>query len=236
MAWTTPISLGGATSAVVLVPTEAAMVQDLGPFRSGREMETDLLPRSALVAVESAPGLARLEDDGLVRFAFEGNAIRAVNLELFWEKCFCAAGRLATGAPSIAYGRARPEDLLAVARLDLERMVFTDILDKDNLERWAGDRVSSFLPPALAEVREEGAVVKQIVNLPMEPVSTNPPAPMIWRLLDGTLVSLVENHLARHSRDDEALWDITDRLNLTANQHRMIYGGARSAASPPAPF
>ena len=33
---------------LILVPSEAALVQDLGPFRTGRQMETDLLRGSAL--------------------------------------------------------------------------------------------------------------------------------------------------------------------------------------------
>ena len=134
--------------ALVLVPSEAARVQDLGPFRSGRLMETDLLPGSALIARANADGAPLLDADGLVRFSFEGGANGAVNVRLFHEKCLVAAGRLATSAPSIAYGRAHPEELRVVARYDLLRYVFTDILDRAALEVWAGEEVASFLPPA----------------------------------------------------------------------------------------
>lgn len=188
MTW--PVSFSEPThEALVLVPSETALVQDLGPFRTGRGMETDILRGSALLcaAENGRPVVGR---DGKVLFSFEGNAIDAVNLHRFYERCIAAGGRLASRAPSIAYGSARPEELRPVARFDLARYVFVEILDEDALEAWSGEAVSGYLPPAsLRTPTVEKEDTAPLCNLPMRSLASGQAGIFVWLLMDGTILS-----------------------------------------------
>lgn len=175
--------------ALVLVPSPAAQVQDLGPFRSGRMFETDILPGSALVCA-ARDGRPCVGEDGLVLFAFEGNAIGAVNLERYYERCLSAAGRLATRSPSIAYGRAHPENLTVVARFDLLRFVFTGVIDAAGLEAWSGEPVAGFLPPSdLQTPTDDPNVIASLCKLPMRSLMQGESGVFVWMLMDGTILS-----------------------------------------------
>lgn len=175
--------------ALILVPSPDALVQDLGPFRTGHHMETDILPRSALVC------LARdrqpiVDEDGLVRFAFEGNANGAANLSHFYEKCKCAAGRLAQRAASIAYGEAPAETLTPVARFNLLSYTFTEILDLDKMEAWSGESASSYLPPAdLKTPTSDPQVTNPLCALPMRMIAQGEQGIYAWLLMDGTILT-----------------------------------------------
>lgn len=135
--------------AVILVPGADAMVQDLGPYHSGCAFETDLLPGSALVALAAPADPARpsVRADGQVLFAFEGNAFGATHLRRYHERCLLAAARLSSRAPSIAYGVAPASALHPVARFDLLRRVFVELLDGPAIKSWSGDALEDFLPP-----------------------------------------------------------------------------------------
>ncbi|MFZ3585525.1 hypothetical protein ACOI1H_25960, partial [Loktanella sp. DJP18] len=148
-----------ASEALILIPKDRAIVQDLGAFRSGRLFETDLLAGSALVC-HAQNGTPILNDDGKIDFAFEGNANDAVNLRKFHERAQVAAGRLASHAPSIAYGSALPEDVHVVAGFDLLRFVFTTIHDAKKIGEWSGEAVETFLPPAelVTPTEDPGAI------------------------------------------------------------------------------
>jgi hypothetical protein len=175
---------------LVVVPSPNALVQNLGPFLSGRLMHTDILPQSALVCA-SENGKPLIDDDGQVRFAFEGNANGAANLERYHERCQAAAGRLATRAPSIAYGASNPRDLKVVARMNLLRFTFTEIIDPKAMEAWSGESVKSFMPPADLETpTSDPDITSALCDLPMKPLTQNRNGIYIWSLLDGTLLTM----------------------------------------------
>jgi hypothetical protein len=203
--------------AVILVPKGMAVIQDLGPLRTGIDMETDILPGSALVCA-SENGKPIIGHDGMVRFAFEGNAIDAVNLRRFYERCQCAAGRLATQAPSIAYGEARPEDLVPVARFDLANYVFNDILDAAAIEAWCGEKVEDFLPPTdLQTPTHDPVVINPLCALPMKSLSQGRGGIFAWMLMDGTILTKDGNgaaSLGLWRRGDKGLDEILGRAGV----------------------
>lgn len=173
---------------VVLVPDMDACVQDLGPFLTGRRMETDILPASALVSFESSPGVP-LEEEGEVFFAFEGNAYDAVNLYRFHERLSLAAGRLISRAPSIAYGTAKSENLRPVARFDLVLRSFVDLTDIPAFEAWAEEPIHDILPVIdFPTPCSDPELLKPVVQLPMRLVSKAGDGPFVWSLLDGSLL------------------------------------------------
>jgi hypothetical protein len=187
---------------LVLVPTSPnALVQDLGPFLTGKRMETDLLPASALICA-AKNGEPVISDDGALRFAFEGNANGADNLNRFYEKCRCAAGRLATRAPSIAYGQADPSLLKPVARFDMLKYVFTEILDKQALEDWSGESIDSYLPPKKLDTpTADPEILRQLCSLPMNSIAHRRNGVHVWGLMDGTILTMVEQ-----DRDSLTAW------------------------------
>ena len=139
----------------------------------------------------SVNGAPVVDGLGRVRFAFEGNANRAVNLERYYEKVQCAAGRLANRSPSIAYGVAHKNELTVVARVDLARFVFLDVSDPQALEAWSGEPVSTFLPPEhLPTPTSCSDAVDPLSNLPMQPLAQGKQGVFVWLLLDGTVLTL----------------------------------------------
>lgn len=132
--------------AMVLIPDEAALTQDLGPFRRDLLGETKILPYSAVVCLLDDEG--RLQQrDGMLRVAFEGNAgDSACNLMSFHERMVCAAGRLVTNYGSIAYGLMHPDHVQIAAKLDLDRMILEEIYEPRLLSHWAGEPIEEIFP------------------------------------------------------------------------------------------
>jgi len=235
MAWISGFPRHDSKTACVLVPNSNAVVQDLGPFLSGRSMLTDILPGSALICVSD--GNAPLVDDkGFVFFAFEGNNNGAVNLERYHEKCLCAAGRLAHRHPSIAYGRARLMDLQVVARYDLERFVFDEILDQNLLEEWSGETIASFLPPPIATPCSDLEIITPLLGLPMRPVWMDHSTALIWKMEDGSVVvKTPEAPVCIYSPQDVELKSIVENLDMDARITASLLGRHQQEAQDPSP-
>jgi hypothetical protein len=235
MAWPGQIPYRDTAEAFVLVPRPEAMIQDLGAFRTGRYFETDILPRSALVAVAEGDGPA-VTEDGEVLFAFEGNAIDAANLHRFYEKARSAAGRLAQGYPSISYGRALPEQLLPVARYDLERYVFTEILDQKALEEWCGEELASWMPPKIETPCEDMDVLKPIFSLPMEPALSRGRDMLMWKFTDGNiLVKHGEAPFRLLSPDSDEVKSYLERYEADERETVLIIGTQPPDITTPEP-
>jgi hypothetical protein len=226
MAWPPAFVDESGPEALILVPTPKGVIQDLGPFLSGRLMETDLAPRSALVCRADAEGRPILLD-GKIPFAFEGNVNGAVNLERFFERCLSAAGRLKHRHPSIAYGAAAPEDLLPVARFDLDRMIFTEILDRDLLERWSGETAEAVMPAPVPTPCTEVASMRHLFDLPLSVIAMDPDATMAWKAPNGQVIVRQKNP------DATVLWSVEDpgfrdgvarSLGLGATEWRSVFG------------
>jgi hypothetical protein len=212
--------------ALVLVPAPAAMVQDLGRFRSGFRMETDILPRSALICA-SRNGEPLVGEDGCVTFAFEGDAHGADNLKLFHERCMCAAGRLATRYPSMSYGRARLEDLHPVARYSLVNYTFLEILDAPSLEAWSEEPVNTYLPPRdLQTPTDDPAIVTPLCNLPSRPMPQGRSV-IGFLLADGTILTkdmAEDTPLKAWRPKDDGLDAILEKVGLDAEERRWFRG------------
>ncbi len=212
MAW--PVDFTDPTNeALVLVPSKKAQIQDLGKFRSGHLAETDILPGSALIcAVED--GKPAISDDGKILFAFEGNANGAENLNRYYEKCLHAAGRLAQRYPSMSYGYANPEDLTVVARYDMLRFVFTEILDQEAMEAWSQEEISSYMPPAdMQTPTSDPEVTGPLCNLPMRPIISGTGGVYAWTMVDGTVLTMAtpEKALTAWRAGDEGLKEVLER-------------------------
>jgi hypothetical protein len=231
MTWPIDITSKGGKDGLVLIPNKSAIIQDLGPYLSGRAMLTDIMQGSALIC-HAIDGLPMVNQQGLISFAFEGNMNGAVNLERFHEKCSCAAGRLAHRHPSIAYGQARSEDLTPVARYDLERYVFTEIMDAPALEAWCGERIESFLPPEIATPCTDMEIIKPLLALPMSPVHMDYPTAALWKLQNGRIVAkLGEGDLCIYRPEDEELIAIMDRLNMDDHSKVLAIGSGPPASA-----
>lgn len=224
MGWTGPIDVKSDTVGIIFAPKEAAMIQDLGAFWTARELQTDLLPASAVIATEGGYEQA-VRENSAVRFSFEGNAYDAVNLEYFHEKCACAAYRLLNGSPSISYGAAHHSDLIPLARFDLHRSVFIEIMNPDLLEEWSGEKIKDVMPPEIKTPCQDQEELKRVFSLPMSPVCLDLNDVHIWKLLDGSLlVHSGGGGPTLYNREDPELWGITDSLALDAETYRRIYG------------
>lgn len=224
MGWTGPVDVKGDTVGIIFAPKTAARIQDLGAFWTARELQTDILPASAVISTEGDYYQA-VRENSAVRFSFEGNAYDAVNLERFHEKCACACCRLLNGAPSISYGAAHHSDLVPLARFDLHRKVFIEILNADLLEEWSGEKIKDMMPPKIKTPCKDHEELKPIFSLPMAPISLDPGDIHIWKLLDGSiLVHRKEEGATLYNREDPELWDITDSLGLDAETYRRMYG------------
>ncbi len=210
---------------LILVPSEAALVQDLGPFRTGRQMETDLLRGSAL-ACASEGGRPVIGEDGRVQFAFEGNAGNAVNLRRYHERCQTAAGRLASRAPSIAYGSAEPAELTPVARFDPVRFVFLEVLDADTLEEWSEEKIPSFLPPAdMTTPTSDPKTVGPLCDLPMRSLAQGKQGIFAWVLMDGTVLTkdgAGKGPLTAWRRGDVGLASVLEKAGVEPSR-RILY-------------
>lgn len=211
---------------LVLVPTSPnALVQDLGPFLTGRRMETDLLPASALVCA-AEDGKPIISDDGNIHFAFEGNANGASNLERFYERCRSAAGRLAHRSPSIAYGQANPAFLKPVARFDMLRFVFTEILDQKALEAWSGEEVESYLPPAdISTPTSDPEIVRPLCKLPMNYIAQGKKGVFAWGFMDGSILTAEgpnAGNLTVWRRGDPGLTEILDRAGVELSERMKL--------------
>jgi len=222
MAW--PATFAHPTrEALVLVPSDRAIPQDLGEYRTGRNLETDILPKSALLCA-SQDGSMIVDDDGLVHFAFEGNANGAVNLERFHERCQCAAGRLATRAPSSAYGHAQAEDLTPVASFDLLNYVFVEVIDAAAMELWAGEPVSSFLPPpGLNTPSDDASITAPLTQLPMRSLANGHAGIFLWMLMDGTILSKEgPSPLVAWRPGDDGLPELLERAGLEMSKRMLL--------------
>ena len=226
--------------ALILVPNADARVQDLGSFRSGRQMETDILEGSALVCRANSAWEMKSED-GRVRFAFEGNAYGAVNLESFYGRLRSAAGRLVQNYPSIAYGTALQQDLTPVARFDLDRMAFVEIMDAARLAEWAGEPASTICPPVVATPCDDPAVLSPLLKGETTPIITDPSSVMIWRLTNGQLLvhrpSAPSPSICLWSMDDPGFRRIFDSIpaaRLVGWERQAVFG-RDTEASPPGP-
>lgn len=212
---------------MILVPSEAALVQDLGPFRSGQQLETDILRGSAL-ACAAENGRPVIGEDGRVRFSFEGNANGAVNLRRYHERCASAAGRLATRAPSIAYGSAESTELTPVARFDPVRFVFLEVLDSSVMEEWSEESVPSFLPPMeMKTPTSNPKVVGPLCDLPMRSLAQGAKGIFAWVLMDGTVLTKDQGgkgHLTAWRRGDPGLRAILEKAGVEPSK-RVLYAG-----------
>ncbi len=232
MGWPVEFSKHATPQALVLVPNEDARVQDLGGYLSGQQMLSDILPQSALICL--ATGTSPLvEDDGTVFFAFEGNNNHASNLERYFEKCLCAAGRLAHRHPSIAYGRARAEDLTVVASYDLDRMVFSEILNAELLEAWSGETVDSFMPPRISTPCSDLDKIAPYLALPMRHVWSDYYKSAVWKMQDGSIIAKEDDDpITVYSIEDAELLAVVERCGLDAQSVTSIYGSHHSGTLP----
>lgn len=161
-----------------------------------------------------------------MRFAFEGNANGAVNLVRFVDKTVCAAGRLATRAPNIAYGAARPEQVRPLARYDLDRHVILEVLDPAGLEVWSGEVAEGICPTRLPTPCDITADILHLFPLVREPIAQNPTGILAWTLANGQV--LVRDGpgapITLWSVEDEEFVRIARSLDLSAQKVRRLFG------------
>lgn len=202
MSWPVAFGPDRGRGALLVGLSPDAMIQDLGGFLTGRLLETDLLPGSAVIC-RADPLWRPHERDGSVLFAFEGNANGAVNLVNFVDRAICAAGRLVTRAPSIAYGRARPDQLRPLARYDLDRHVILEVLDPDGLSAWAGEPAERICPPRLDAPCADLDMLRPLFPLVRAPLLSDPDGVILWPLMNGQVLVREAPETAITLRDPE---------------------------------
>ena len=187
MSWPVDFGPDQGRGALLVGLAPEGMIQDLGTFRTGRNLETDLMPHSAVLC-RADPRWTPLERDGSVLIAFEGNANGAVNLVDFVDRVICAAGRLVTRAPSIAYGRARPDQIRPLARYDLDRHVILEVLDPDGLTAWAGEPADRICPARLEAPCTDLDLLRPLFPLVRAPLLSDPDGMILWPLVNGQVL------------------------------------------------
>lgn len=187
MSWPIRFDPSEGRGALLVGLAPEAMIQDLRAFRTGRLLETDLLPGSAVIC-RADPLWRPLERNGSVLLAFEGNEIGAVNLVDFVDRAICAAGRLVTRAPSVAYGYARPDQIRPLARYDLDRHVILGVLDPDGLTAWAGEPADRICPTRLKTPCSDPDRIGHLFPLVRSPLISDPDGALLWPLVNGQVL------------------------------------------------
>lgn len=187
MSWPVDFDASEGRGGLLVALSPEAMIQDLGAFRTGRHLETDLSPGSAVIC-RADPLWRPLDRDGSVLLAFEGNEIGAVNLEGFVDRAICAAGRLVNRAPSIAYGQARPEQIRPLARYDLDRHVILEVLDPEGLSAWAGEPAERICPTRLEAPCSDPALIGHLFPLARTALLSDPNGALLWPLMNGQVL------------------------------------------------
>lgn len=225
MGWPADFDPDRSPDALILVPGASGRVQDLGEFLSGRLFETDIVDHSALICRADASG-EPVTTDGRVRFAFEGNIYGAVNLKRFAERCQCAAGRLRGKYPSISYGSARREDVTPVARMDLDRMVITEILDSALLAAWAGEPIETICPTKVATPCTEPRLYKPILDGLVSPMMASLETGYLARTINGQIFYQESpgEPLTLWSPEDHAFRQMIARIGLDEADLLRIFG------------
>lgn len=225
MGWPADFDPDMSPDALILVPSAGARVQDLGAVLSGRLFETDIVDRSALICRADANG-DPVTTDGRVRFAFEGNVYGAVNLKRFAERCQCAAGRLRGKYPSISYGSARREDVTPVAKMDLDRMVITEILDADRLAAWAGEPVETICPARVPTPCTDVAAFKPVLEGLVSPMMASLKTGYLARTINGQIFYQKDFKapLTLWSPEDREFRQIVAKIGLDEAEILRIFG------------
>lgn len=225
MAWPASFDPDRSPDALILVPSASGRVQDLGGFLSGRLLETDLVDHSALICRADAEGNP-VTTEGRVRFAFEGNIYGAVNLKRFAERCQCAAGRLRGKYPSISYGSARREDVTPVARMDLDRMVITEILDANLLADWAGEPLETICPARVPTPCTDVATFKPVLEGLVSPMMASQKTGYLARTINGQVFyqKNFEVALTLWSPEDREFRQIVAKIGLDEAEILRIFG------------
>ena len=225
MSWPVRFDPSVGRFALLVGLTPEAMIQDLGAFRTGRHLETDLLPGTAVLC-RADPLWRPLERDGSVLIAFEGNAIGAVNLMNFVDRAVCAAGRLVTRAPSVAYGRARPEQIRPLARYDLDRHVFVELLDPDGLSAWSGEPWEQICPPRLEAPCADPARIGHLFPLARAALLSDPNGALLWPLMSGQVLFRAAPGVPVTLEDPEAPAFVRTLRDLDPDERvlRALYG------------
>lgn len=82
-------------------------------------------------------------DGGKVLAWFEGNLNGASNLETFYDRTVCAAGRLVSNYPTVARRLFRRSEFTEAAAYSFVRMAIIDVSDSEALEAWAGESIKA---------------------------------------------------------------------------------------------
>ena len=221
--------------ALVIALTPEGMIQDLGGFRSGRQMETDIAPRSAILCRADALWAPLVENEK-VQIAFEGNVIRAENLLRFNQRVRSAASRLQNFDPSIAHGQATQDQIHVLAHYDLNRKAFKEVVDGPGLSQWAGEPLEKITPPRAPSGSCDLDVVYPLINAIDGIFAQDPDGLCGWTLPnDQVLIRQAQgSRITVFDRDDPDLREILRGEPEEAEMIRRIYG-AWKISDPGAP-
>lgn len=160
-----------------------------------KQGHADILHGSAIVCRASADGSPLLGKEGMVDIWFEGNLNGAENLNTYFEKILCAAGRLVTNYPTIARGAVRRSAVQLLAEYDLRRNFVTKVIDEAGWRRMLDHPAQTYLAPPqpATDVTCRAEIVAQMNrvgfrNLPL--TSAPAPFPQAYQFRDGRVLLL----------------------------------------------
>lgn len=119
----------------------------------------NIAPQSAIVASEDTPHIVY----------FEGNLFNAVNLQTYWERLKCAAGRLITRYPTSALQEIQPSDYTVLGYLQAEKDPFAlyikEISNPAALSNWAQENIADIMGPVWDAPMTFSQAMQDIVQL-----------------------------------------------------------------------
>lgn len=210
-------------NALVLSLTPDGMIQDLGPFRSGHLMETDLVAGSAVVCLAD-DAWHPLIKDGRTQIWFEGNVIGAVNLQSFRERIVCAVDRMMHDAPTTARGSVSSDQAHVIARWDTDRMVAIEITDPKAFEAWSGEPAEKTLPSRVPSGTTDKTLLAPLIEAGGRMIK-NPPI-TVYQLYNGQILMerIEEKGFIVYDPEDPACLARLKPITFDARERQTLLG------------
>lgn len=170
-----------------------------------------ILAGSAIICRVGADGRPAHCDGGLIETWFEGNLHGVVNLNRYFEKIRCAAGRMVSNYPTAARIAVTPGEVRVLAEYDLRRNFVTRILDEARWRQMLDHPAQTYLapPPPERDVTDKARIAAALNKVGFRHLTllARPGnAPFAFQMHDGRIV------FARSGEDMQMFWPNDPRI------------------------